>query len=316
MKNMQMCLALLFLIAASAAADTFTVSIRGIDGARGRLVSGDTVLDIGNCDMPLVAQNTVMALRMNYPSTCTGQMDVYYSYYDFSTGTYTDEVFACSISGDENCKLTFNIWFGGKGSGTEDLSKWATFRAVCRKSQAQYTYDLPLKIVHTETQFEKKLMPKVNDAEKSVGNAKAALAACPCCAEKGYADMVRDYETQLNALKLRVAQCSFQNIENQFIDLKNSADNAAAQMGAIKCEQKEEKPVEAGGSSEEAQPQQDIKEENYSSAAKPSGGTQGSGSGIQLPGAEGLPKPSGGLCPAMAVLMAVLGGLAAARARA
>ncbi|MEM3364734.1 MAG: hypothetical protein QXS93_04490 [Candidatus Micrarchaeia archaeon] len=307
------CAMLLLLITLGAAGTTFTVSIKGIDGARGRMISDNTVLDIGNCDMPLEIQVTPITMRMNYPSTCTGQMDVYYSYYDFSTGTYTDEKFACSISGNDDCKLTFNILFGGKGSGTEELDKWAVFRAVCRKSQEQLVYNMPLKIIHTETQFEKKLMPKVYDAEKSVSNAKAALAACPCCADKGYTATVMECERLLNSLKLRVAQCSFQNIENQFIDVKNMADNAVAQMGAIKCEPQQAQETQA---ETENNREENVEQENHDTGATgPAGGYDGKNTGI-VPGVENIPKPAGNTCPVGALLIAVIGGLALARLRA
>jgi hypothetical protein len=304
---------LLLLMAVSAAGSTFSVSINGIDGARGRMVSDNKELDIGNCDMPQDIQDTVMTFRMNYPNTCNGQMDVYYSYYDFSTGAYTAEKTACSVSTTENCKITLNILFGGKGDGTETLDKWATFRAVCRKSLAEQTYDLPLSIVHTETLFEKTLMPKVTGADQSVAAAKQSLSACTCCAEKGYLATVQGYDMQLSVLKTKVSKCDFANIENGFIDLKKSMDLTKTQIDSVKCET----IPPAGGTDGTGTNGTDTGTGTQTGTEAGTGtgtgtGTQtGTGTGTQTGTDGGTQVPSP--CPVGAIALVVLGGLALAK---
>ncbi len=308
---------LLLLMAVSAAGSTFSVSINGIDGARGRMVNDNKELDIGNCDMPQDIQDTVMTFRMNYPNTCNGQMDVYYSYYDFSTDAYTAEKIACSVSGNENCKVTLNILFGGKGDGTETLDKWVAFRAVCRKSLAEQTYDLPLTIIHTETLFEKTLMPKVTGAEQSVDAAKQALSACTCCAEKGYLATVQGYDMQLGVLKTKVSKCDFANIENGFIDLKKSMDLTKTQIDSVKCETI---PPAGGtdgtgtsgtdtGTGTGTQTGTGTGTEAGTGAGTGTGTTQGTGTQTGTDGGTQVPSP----CPVGAIALVVLGGLALAK---
>jgi len=284
---------LLLIMAVGMAASSFSVVIKGIDGARGRLVNNEQELDIGNCNSPQELQDTVMSLRMVHPSSCTGQMDVYYSYYDFSTGTYTPEALACVVSSDENCRVTFNIWFGGKGDGTESLDAWAKFRAVCRKTNQEYTYNLPLKIVHTETQFEKTLNPKVIAAEQSVDAFKQAVAACKCCSAE-YAQSAGNYDTQLNALKARYSKCDFSNIENEFNDLKKNADTLKVEVGQVKCE---------NGSVQEKV--NDVVEsiENKTTSVTTN----------VLPEPDKNSTQQGSPCPAGAIILFVLGGLALAK---
>lgn len=300
----------LLLTVAIGAAASFSVSINSIDGARGRMVSDGQELDIGNCNMPQASQDTIMILKMSYPSTCNGLMDVYYSYYDFTSGTYTQEELACIISSTDNCRVTFRIWFGGKGDGVVMQEPWAKFRAVCRKSKAESTYNLPLKIVHTETLFEKQLLPKVIAAEQGVSAARQSLQACTCCADKEYVQTVKEYEMQLAALKERVSNCDFANIDNAFLELKKSADVTRAEIEGVNCGAK---PYENKITETEEDTKAEVGTEGASAGVEAYGAgasSQGVGTGTgQQSGGEQKGMP----CPAGALLLAAVCGLALAR---
>ncbi len=226
----------------ASAARTFSATANSFKTTRGAFTSSG--LSISNCDNPSDKQYSIVVLKLKYPRDyCSGQMDVYYSYYDFSTEEYTDEEKLCIIGSDESCDARINIWFGGKGEGKASLDEWIKLRAVCRYDDSEYTYSIPMDIEHTPSNYEAEMLDKIQDAEAVLNAAKAELANCLCCDKT----MLGDVEAQLNALKRNLSRCDFSNMVQSITNAKDEAEQLKDKIKNTACETGED----AGSTSEQ-----------------------------------------------------------------
>ena len=105
------------------ALDVFEAEITSVSG-RGSF--SNEVLLIGNCNDPTKSQTVYLNLDISYPTNdCSGQMQVFYSYYDFPSNSYSDETELCFMSSDKTCKGAVLINLGGRGEGEINVEEYA-----------------------------------------------------------------------------------------------------------------------------------------------------------------------------------------------
>ncbi|MCX8206151.1 MAG: hypothetical protein N3H30_02885, partial [Candidatus Micrarchaeota archaeon] len=203
-RYMHVIIALFLTAVLVSAADPFTVKIGYVEG--NRVVYGNGVMQLSNCDMPEKPQYVTIGLEIGYPrDACTGIIDVYYSYYDFPLGKYTDEELLCMAREGNTCEGKFYLRFGGKGAGSEEMAAWAKFRAVCRKTGEEFTYAMPAKFSYSPHVMEQDVAAKVSAADASVTAARTAIAQCACCGS--YSAILSQLESNNSANKAELARC-------------------------------------------------------------------------------------------------------------
>lgn len=211
----------LFLLAFFAvnALDSFNARIVRVDG-RGSF--SNNVLLIGNCNDPTKSQIIYLTLDMNYPrDECSGQMEVYYSYYDFPSNSFVEEEQLCIITSSENCKGAFNINLGGMGDKTTNVDEYVRFRAVCKSNSKEFEYEMPITITHFPINTELDALDRISEVNSILYDAKTVLDECSQCNSATY----NDIKSRLDSLDYQIQSCDFTSYVSTAFELRNDAES-------------------------------------------------------------------------------------------
>lgn len=221
------------------AATTFSTEIDSVETPRG--VLSNNMLHITNCDELSKPQQLELIIDINYPSDCRGQFDVYVKYYDYATDTHYPEILLCTITGDKKCNGNFKFTLGGRREGVAYLSNWGIFRGVCRYTNNEYVYELPLTIVHTPTDYETSVQERIETVESNIEILKKRFDECKCCGNEMIED-ISEYNAKYNMLKKRLASCDLVNLNSDTIQLNNEILEKIDEVERIKltCSETEE----------------------------------------------------------------------------
>ncbi|GEM_PF-3570243 len=285
------------------AADEFSANIDAIKTKRG-LVTNDGI-EITNCNVPNEPQYVIFSVEFEYPKNeCSGPMDIYYTYYEFASEEYITGESQCTITTRDNCDIKVDMLFGGKGNGTITKDEWIRFRGVCRENGKEFTYNLPIMIKHNDFNVENEMIARLSSAADVISDAEAALSACTCCGNKDYATKISNYKNRLDTLEKMLAKCSFQGLSNDIIVLEQEAGATEDSIATTICP-----PTQLPKENESVE---EIVEKNINNVSEEIASTIKNNTNLN--GKQEEEEGAGaqqqkGICPAGAILVALLVGL-------
>lgn len=240
------------------ASDEFTARITNVDG---RGTFSNDVLLISNCNDPTKSQNVYLNVDLNYPvEDCNGQMQVFYSYYDFPSGSYTDEAELCFMSSNKNCKGLLQINLGNSGEDEINIDEFLRLRAVCVSTSEAFTTTLPITINHFSINAELDAIDRITEVSSILQESKIILDDCSQCDSSTYENI----SSRLNNLKYQIKSCDFTSYVSIAFNLKNEAEEMKSNYGKISLlhEDEVEEIEEIEENMDEVKEQiEDVKEE-------------------------------------------------------
>lgn len=200
------------------ALDSFNARIVRVEG-RGSF--SNNVLLMGNCNDPTRSQIVYLTFSMNYPrDECSGQMEIYYSYYDFPSNSFVDEKQLCIISSSENCKGAFNINLGGMGEKVTNIDEYVRFRAVCKSNSKEFEYNLPVSINHFPINTELDALNRISEVNSILYDSKIILDECSQCDSNSYNEL----KSRMQEYEFQIANCDFTSYVLRIVEIKEDAE--------------------------------------------------------------------------------------------
>jgi len=210
-----------FLLIALFAVSAYDFSAK-ILSVSGRGSYNNNVLLIANCNDPTKSQTVYLTMDISFPEEdCSDQIEIFYSYYDFPSKSYTNEQQLCLISSSKSCKGSFNINLGGTGEDSINVDEYVRLRAVCKANSNEFETTLPISINHFATNAEGDALSKISDADAILYDAESVLDYCKTCdSNKLYV-----LKNNLDNLKYQIGTCNFTSYVAIVTDIKTSAQN-------------------------------------------------------------------------------------------
>jgi len=214
----------------------FDAEIVSVDG-RGSF-SNDVLL-IGNCNEPTKSQNVYLTIDITYPvDDCNGQIEVFYSYYDFPSESYTQEQQLCLMASDKACRGLHMINLGGTGEDRIDVDEYVRLRAVCKSNSLEFEKTLPISINHFPINGEMDALNKISEVDSILYDAELILNDCSACNPKLYSDA----KAKLDSIKKQISNCDFTSYVARVTEVKEEAQ--VLKMSYEKTASSYEQPVD------------------------------------------------------------------------
>jgi len=213
------------------ALDVFEAEITSVIG-RGSF--SNEVLLIGNCNDPTKSQTVYLNFDVSYPTNdCSGQMQVFYSYYDFPSNSYSDEAELCFMSSDKTCKGSVLINLGGRGEGEINVEEYVKLRGVCVSDSSEYTTTAPISINHFPINAELDALEKISEVDSILEDSETIFNDCSQCD----VNIFEEINSNLNDLKYQISACDFTSYVARVTDIKNEANQMKLSFERISQEE-------------------------------------------------------------------------------